>query len=109
MQVLGGGFQVAMPEQNLDGAQVGAGLQQVSRPTVAQRMRGDAFADASPTRGIATCNPHGFVGNRLIEAVLAGGGGGKVEPRPAPTPAVAQGVQCGWGQGANTSPARPAF
>src|SRR5207244_2038213 len=43
MQVLGGGFQVAMPEQNLDGAQVGAGLQQVSRPTVAQRMRGDAF------------------------------------------------------------------
>src|SRR6266576_4072236 len=26
-------------------------------------------------RGIATCNPHGFVGNRLIEAVLAGAGG----------------------------------
>src|SRR5438132_11769465 len=52
-------------------------------------MRGDAFADASPTRGIATCNPHGFVGNRLIEAVLAGAGGEQVEPRLAPTPVLA--------------------
>src|SRR2546427_10776873 len=95
MQVLGGGFQVAMPEQNLDGAQVGAGLQQVSRPTVAQRMRGDAFADASPTRGIATCNPHGFVGNRLIEAVLAGGGGGKEKPRRGATAVL----RPGWWEG----------
>ncbi len=31
---LGGGLQVAMTEQNLDRAQVGAGLQQVRRPTV---------------------------------------------------------------------------
>ena len=67
MQVLGGSFQVAMPEQNLDGAQVGARLQQVSRPTVAQRMRGDAFADAGPARGFATRDPDGLVGNRLIE------------------------------------------
>src|SRR2546426_1218422 len=107
MQVLGGGFQVAMPEQNLDGAQVGAGLQQVSRPTVAQRMRGDAFADASPTRGIATCNPHGFVGNRLIEAVLAGGGGGQGEARLAATPGLPPGLQEGWGQRANTLPSPP--
>src|SRR5207244_12168021 len=109
MQVLGGGFQVAMPEQNLDGAQVGAGLQQVSRPTVAQRMRGDAFADASPTRGIATCNPHGFVGNRLIEAVLAGAGGAQVEPRRAPTPGLAQGLQEGWTPRPNTILAALAF
>src|SRR5207244_12837191 len=99
MQVLGGGFQITVPEQDLDGAQVGAGLQQVSRPTVAQRMRGDAFADASPTRGIATCNPHGFVGNRLIEAVLAGAGGGQVEPRLGRTPVLARGLQWGWAAG----------
>src|SRR2546425_12847254 len=55
-------------------------------------MRGDAFADASPTRGIATCNPHGFVGNRLIEAVLAGGGGGKGEAPRAATPGLARGL-----------------
>src|SRR5438874_160694 len=68
MQVLGGGLQVAVPEENLDGAQIGARLQQVSRPTVAQGVRSDAFADAGPTRGIATRDPDGLVGNRLIEA-----------------------------------------
>ena len=67
MQVLGGGLQVAVPEQNLDGAQVGARLQQVGGPTVAHRMRGDAFADAGPVRGFATRDPDGLVGNRLIE------------------------------------------
>ena len=67
MQVLCGGFQIAMPEQNLDGAQVGARLQQVGRPTVAQGMRGNAFADAGPTRGFAACDPDGLIGNWLIE------------------------------------------
>src|ERR1043166_1595373 len=57
MQVLGGGFQIAMAEQNLNGAQIGAGLQQVRRPTVAQRVRGDAFADAGAMRGVATGDP----------------------------------------------------
>src|SRR5438876_1252966 len=61
----------SVPEQDLDGAQIGACLQQMGRPTVAQRVRGDAFADAGPTRGIATCNPDGFVGNRLIECPAA--------------------------------------
>src|SRR5205807_9766533 len=90
-------------------AKGGAGLQQVSRPTVAQRMRGDAFADASPTRGIATCNPHGFVGNRLIGAVLAGSGGGQGEPRRAPTPVLAQGLEQGWTPGQMSRLAAPAF
>jgi hypothetical protein len=72
MQVLGGGFQVAVPEQNLDGAQVGTRFQQVSRPTVAQRVRGDTFGDAGALRGIATGNPDSFVRNGLIESVLTG-------------------------------------
>jgi hypothetical protein len=33
MQVLGGRFQITVPEKNLDGAQVGARFQQVGRPT----------------------------------------------------------------------------
>ena len=61
MQILGGSLQIPVPEQDLDGAQVGAYLQQVGCPTVAQRVRGDAFADAGPARGIATCNPDGLV------------------------------------------------
>src|SRR5207245_397317 len=67
MQVLGGGFQIPVPEQNLDSAQIGAGLQQMGRPTVAERMRGDSFADASPTRGLATCNPDRLVRNGRSE------------------------------------------
>jgi hypothetical protein len=34
----------------LDGARVGAGLQQVGRPTVTQHVWGTAFADANPAR-----------------------------------------------------------
>ena len=67
MQILGSGLQISVPEQNLDGAQVGARFQQVGRPTVAQRVRSNAFADAGMTRGLATCDPDGFVGNRLIQ------------------------------------------
>ena len=61
MQVLRCGFQIAVAEQNLNGAQVGTCIQQVSRPTVAQSIRRDAFADAGPTRSLATCNPDRFV------------------------------------------------
>ena len=79
MQILGGGFQIAVPEQNLDGAQVGARLQQVGRPTVAQRVRGDAFADASPTCGLAACDPDGLVRNRLIALAATSARGKQVE------------------------------
>src|SRR2546428_555703 len=60
---------IAVAEQNLDGAQVGACLQQVGRPTVAQSVRGDMLADAGPMRGFATCDPDGFIRNRLIESL----------------------------------------
>src|SRR6266568_3901002 len=61
-------------------------------------MRGDAFADASPMCGIATCNPYGFVGDRLVKAVLAGARGEKIKPGLAPAPVLAQGFQQGWTQ-----------
>src|SRR6202158_2259119 len=90
MQVLGGGLQVAMPEQNLDRAQIGSRLQQVSRPTVAHRMRGNAFADAGPVRGFATRDPDGLVGNRLIERPATSACGEHVELRLPPAPILSQ-------------------
>src|SRR5437660_12451220 len=86
MQILGGSFQVAMPEQNLNGAQIGARLQQVSRPTVAQGMRGDAFADAGPVRSFATRDPDGLVGNGLLERSATRAWGEPVELRLPPAP-----------------------
>src|SRR5271167_4033029 len=98
MQVLGSGLQVAVPEQNLDGAQIGARLQQVGRPTVAQRVRGDAFTDAGAARGLAACDPDGLVRNRLIESPLEVACGEQVESGLPPTPVLAQGFQQGWTQ-----------
>src|SRR5437870_13523271 len=86
MQVLGGGFQIPVPEQNLDSAQIGAGLQQMGRPTVAERMRGDSFADASPTRGLATCNPDRLVRNGLFRSAPGIAAWKQVGLGLAPTP-----------------------
>ena len=38
--------EVGVPEQHLDGAQVGAGLQQMRRVAVSQRVRADVLVDA---------------------------------------------------------------
>jgi len=43
-------FQIPVPEQNLDGSQVGTRFQSVGGSTMAERVRCDAFVDASPTR-----------------------------------------------------------
>src|SRR6266446_9358384 len=99
MQVLGRGFQINVSEQNLNGAQIGARLQQVSRPTVAQGVWGDAFADASALRGLATCNPDGLVGNRLIERPATSACGEHVELRLPPAPILSQRLQQSRTQG----------
>src|SRR5258708_40245994 len=96
MQVLSGSLQVAMTEQNLDGAQVGASFQQVGRPTVTQSVRGDAFTDASPARGLATGDPDGFVRDRLIESSAIGACGKQIESRFPPAPGLPQDLQQGW-------------
>src|ERR1700693_3266367 len=98
MQILGSSFQIAVPEQNLDGAQIGARLQQVGRPTVAQRVRGDAFTDTGAARGLAACDPDGLVRNRLIESPLEVACGEQVESGLAPAPVLAQSFQQAWTQ-----------
>src|ERR1700681_3890495 len=109
MQVLGGSFQIAVPEQNLDGAQIGARLQQVGRPTVAQRMRSDAFADAGTERGLATRDPDGFVGNRVLEGPATRACGEQVKLRPPPSPVLSQSLQQSRTQGKVTIFAALAF
>src|SRR5580692_6071914 len=52
MEVTGGGFQAAMPQQDLDGTQIGARLEQMGCKAVAQRMRRDLLGDSSATDGI---------------------------------------------------------
>ena len=39
VEINGGLFEVTMPEQNLDGAQIGTRFEQVGREAVAQRVR----------------------------------------------------------------------
>jgi len=52
-EILCRGAQIAMAEQQLDGAQVGAGFQQVNRERVAQRMRGYWFVDPAQQSHLA--------------------------------------------------------
>src|SRR6476660_6576702 len=46
-QIAGGGCQAAMTEQQLNGAHVGAGFQQMDREGVTHRMRRDGFGNAA--------------------------------------------------------------
>ena len=64
------GAQIAMPEQQLDGAQIGAGLQQMNREGVAQRMRRDRLADAAPLR--ASRQVRSMVSGRPAGRAIAG-------------------------------------
>jgi len=59
-------FQITMAEHHLDGAQVGAGLEQMRCPAMAQSMRSDMFSNACSSRGIDTGVPNRFVGGRPV-------------------------------------------
>ena len=53
VQIDRGLFEIAMPEQDLDGAEVSSGFQQMRRETVAQGMRMDALVlKPSAERGL---------------------------------------------------------
>src|SRR6266851_4323303 len=66
MEVTGRGFQAAMPQQDLDGAQIGARLEQMGRKAVAQRMRRDLLGDSSATDGIVKNPEDVVVTDRLV-------------------------------------------
>jgi hypothetical protein len=51
MQIAGGGFQMRMAEENLNGAEIHSGFQQVSGEGVPQRVRMNRFGDAGALPG----------------------------------------------------------
>jgi len=89
MEILGGGFQIFMPEQNLNGAQVGARFQKVRGPAVAQAMGRNALANAALSCGFTARDLH-----RLVRDGLLGFGrvarGKQIYLRLAPAPVGAQ-------------------
>src|SRR5215831_14183230 len=93
VQVLGGGLEIVVPQQDLDCAQVGACFQQVGGPTVTQRMRSNPFAEARSTRSFATCDPDGLIRNGLIQPAAKSACGKQVELWFAPPPVLSQGFE----------------
>ena len=74
MQVLGGRFQITVPEQNLDGAQVGACFQQVGRPTGMGNMYSLGFAPISSMVWSSSCTTGAKLGIGLRASRNPGGG-----------------------------------
>src|SRR5260370_39358945 len=68
MEVTGRGFQAAMPQQDLDGAQIGTRLEQMGREGVPKRMGRDLLGDSSATDGIVKNREDVVVTDRLGEA-----------------------------------------
>src|ERR1039457_4506316 len=65
-------FKVAMSEQHLDGPQVGAGLKQMSRETVAQRVGVDvSVLESCPASRTPAYVPDRLVGDRLLDSTMA--------------------------------------
>jgi hypothetical protein len=58
-----------MPEQQLNGAQIGAGLQQMNGERVAQGMRGDRFAETGLLKRLPACDLDGARCDRLLGPV----------------------------------------
>ena len=53
LQIASRSFQVGVPEQDLDGAQIGAGFEQVRGKGMTQRVRMNRFGNAGRARGAA--------------------------------------------------------
>jgi hypothetical protein len=71
MQIDGGLFQIAMAQQDLNGAQIGAGFQQMSGEAVTQRVGMNLFLDAGSLGGSLAGVPDGFGVDGPIAAMVA--------------------------------------
>ena len=72
MHVNQGIFQIFVPGQHLNGAEIGAGFVEMGRETVAKSVRMNAFLEAGALGGFLTCVPNGFRIDGLILAIVAG-------------------------------------
>ena len=61
-----------MPEQNLDGAEIGAGFIEMCRKTVTKSVGMNAFLELRALGGFLTCVPNRFRIDWSILAIVAG-------------------------------------
>ena len=64
-------LQIVMPEQDLNGPQIGAGLQQMSGKAMTQGMRMDGFLEASTPSRLLTGVPSRFAVDRMTGSMPA--------------------------------------
>ena len=69
MEILRRGPEFFMTEQNLNGAQIGAGFEQMRGPTVAQCVRRNALANAGLLSGFTARQPYRLVGDGLFNVM----------------------------------------
>src|SRR6202167_975670 len=90
MEIEGGMFKPLVAHQQLNGAQVGTGFEQMGREAMAQRvgmnLPGQSCALGCYTAGV----PDGLIRDGLIDTALACSAGKEVSPRLFPTPITAQ-------------------
>src|SRR5262249_13435196 len=94
VEIDGGLFQIAMPQQNLDGPQIRAVFEQVRGETVPQGVGMDFFADTSALSRLSAGKPDDLGGNRMIGGVPSVPGeepDGGLTPETAPV--LAQGLE----------------
>ena len=73
MDINGGLLQIAVAEQNLNGAQVGAGLQQMGGKAVTKDMQMKRFANPGAPGGRTAGVPDDLAGNRVIGGGIVDG------------------------------------
>ena len=71
VQVNDGFFEILMAEQELDGAQISAGLEEMRSEAVPKQMGINAFLDPRSLGGLMTCVPNRFHIDRPITAMVA--------------------------------------
>jgi len=67
-----GVFQIFMPEQDLNGAEIRAGFIEMCRKTMAKSVGMNAFLEAGALGGFLTCVPNGFRIDGPILTIVAG-------------------------------------
>ena len=70
VQIAGRHLQIFMAEQKLDGAQVGAGFEQMGGPRVANQVRGNSLANAGLLRCFGARQPYRLVGDGLFVVAM---------------------------------------
>jgi hypothetical protein len=61
MEILGRGLQIFMSQQQLNGAQVGAGFEKMRGPTVSNQMGRYMLANTGPLGGLVAGQPYDLV------------------------------------------------